>query len=67
MIFVILHSIMVENHIVSGLFHNAYNNSTQAQSEFDSLILTPDCPRKELWGIDWSGTRQMIMEKRFNE
>ena len=51
--------------MISDLFENAFLDSGKADKAFDSMPLSREYIRKELWTIDSPGKRRLIKEERF--
>lgn len=69
MIYIITYSMIMPgtpSGYVSDLFENAFTDASKAERTFNSLLLTKEYFRKELWIIESNGSRKLLKEKRFD-
>lgn len=69
MIYIITYSMIMPGTpqgYVSDLFENAFTDSVQASRSFESLQLTKEFFRKELWVKEPGGGRKLLKEERFD-
>ena len=52
---------------MSDLFEFASADISKAEKHFDSLVLTPEYFRKEIWMCNDNGRRKLIKEKRYEQ
>lgn len=67
MIYLILYAIRLPNGKTLGGFYYAWAHSlADADKIFLSIVLTPECVRKEIWGDDGKGYRKLIKTEEFD-
>ena len=67
MIYLILYALRLPNGKTLGGFYYAFAHSlSDADKIFNSIILTTECFRKEIWGDDGKGYRRLIKMEEFD-
>lgn len=67
MIYLILYAIKLPNGKTLGGFYYALAHSlSDAEKIFNSVVLTSECFRKELWGDDGKGYRKLIKMEEYD-
>ena len=58
--------VLKDGTIISNLFEDVFTDSYKAERQFDAMILTKKCPRKQLWVKKPGGERILLKEEKFN-
>lgn len=67
MIYLILYAIKLSNGKTLGGFYYAWANSfSDADKIFQSIVLTSECFRKEVWSDDGKGYRKLIKIEEYD-
>ena len=70
MIYILTYSMLMpgtSTGYVSDLFENAFTDSVQAEKKYQSMPLTREYFRKELWVIEPGGKRRLLKHDKFME
>lgn len=68
MIYIILYALRTpEGKIVGGFYHDWAQNLEEANNKFNSLLLTAECPRKEIWLAKNDGWRRLVKMEEYDE